>query len=280
MCTTRWSRPASASSSRARAVVGRRSTKGAASSTIPTTIASSERCADGAPGRDLAALGGRPPRLRRRPLRRRSRRDVGLPRRSRRSGRVVAGVYANGGIVAAVCHGPAALVDVKLADGSYLVANHDVSAFTNAEEREVGLAEVVPFPLQSTLEERGARFQAGANWQSQVSSRTARHGPEPAVGEGPGVADYRRGGPPRLNARQAIRRAGYFLPGHFLPGLPLWATRCVGLDGAGLDGAGLDGVALDAIALGASAGVSRISMRRLRARPAGFLLLATGWNSP
>jgi putative intracellular protease/amidase len=84
-------------------------------------------------------------------------------------GRVVAGVYANGGIVAAVCHGPAALVDVKLADGSYLVANHDVSAFTNAEEREVGLSEVVPFLLQSKLEERGARVQAGANWQSQVS---------------------------------------------------------------------------------------------------------------
>ena len=58
---------------------------------------------------------------------------------------------------------------MKLADGSYLVANHDVSAFTNAEEREVGLAEVVPFLLQSKLEERGARVQAGANWQSQVS---------------------------------------------------------------------------------------------------------------
>jgi putative intracellular protease/amidase len=87
----------------------------------------------------------------------------------REIGRVVAGVYANGGIVAAVCHGPAALVDVKLADGSYLVANHDVSAFTNAEEKEVGLAEVVPFLLQSKLEERGARVQAGANWQPQVS---------------------------------------------------------------------------------------------------------------
>jgi len=83
--------------------------------------------------------------------------------------RVVAGVYANGGVVAAVCHGPAALVDVKLADGSYLVANHDVSAFTNAEEKEVGLSEVVPFLLQSKLEERGARVQTGPSWQSHVS---------------------------------------------------------------------------------------------------------------
>ena len=35
-----------------------------------------------------------------------------------------------------------------------------------------------------------------------------------------------------------------------------------------------------AMVLGASMGVSRISMRRLRARPAGVLLLAMGWYSP
>ena len=31
-------------------------------------------------------------------------------------------VYEEGGIVGALCHGPAALVDVKLSDGKYLVA--------------------------------------------------------------------------------------------------------------------------------------------------------------
>lgn len=30
-------------------------------------------------------------------------------------------IYENGGVVAAVCHGPAALVNLRLADGSYLV---------------------------------------------------------------------------------------------------------------------------------------------------------------
>jgi putative intracellular protease/amidase len=79
--------------------------------------------------------------------------------------RVAAGIYARGGIVAAVCHGPAALVDVKLPGGSYLVSDQDVSAFTNAEEMAAGLADVVPFALQ----ERGARHQAGPNWSSQVS---------------------------------------------------------------------------------------------------------------
>ena len=35
---------------------------------------------------------------------------------------VIADIYQQQGTVAAVCHGPAALVDVKLADGSYLVS--------------------------------------------------------------------------------------------------------------------------------------------------------------
>ena len=35
--------------------------------------------------------------------------------------RTAVGVYQNGGVVAAVCHGPAALVELRLADGSYLV---------------------------------------------------------------------------------------------------------------------------------------------------------------
>jgi len=83
--------------------------------------------------------------------------------------RVAAGIYARGGIVAAVCHGPAALVDVKLPGGSYLVSDQDVSAFTNAEEIAAGMADVVPFALQTKLEERGARHHAGPNWSSQVS---------------------------------------------------------------------------------------------------------------
>lgn len=83
--------------------------------------------------------------------------------------RVAAGIYERGGIVAAVCHGPAALANVKLSNGTYLVAGKDVSAFTNAEEEAVGLTKVVPFALQSTLESRGAKFHAGANWASQIS---------------------------------------------------------------------------------------------------------------
>ncbi|WP_374078849.1 type 1 glutamine amidotransferase domain-containing protein [Bdellovibrio bacteriovorus] len=83
--------------------------------------------------------------------------------------RVAAEIYEKGGIVAAVCHGPAALVNVKLSNGQYLVAGKNVSGFTNAEEEQVGYSKIVPFLLESKLKERGAQFQGGQNWESKVS---------------------------------------------------------------------------------------------------------------
>lgn len=87
--------------------------------------------------------------------------------------RVTASIYENGGIVSAVCHGPAALVNVKLSNGDYLVKGKDVSAFTDAEEKEVGLDKVVPFLIESKLRERGAKMKLAKNWadQSVVSGR-------------------------------------------------------------------------------------------------------------
>ena len=61
-------------------------------------------------------------------------------------------------MVAAVCHGPAGLVNVRLSNGRYLVAGKTVSAFTNEEERAVKLDTVVPLLLETRLVERGARF--------------------------------------------------------------------------------------------------------------------------
>lgn len=77
-------------------------------------------------------------------------------------------IYEKGGIVAAVCHGPAALVNIKLSNGEYLVEGKEVSAFTNEEERAVGLAEVVPFLLQDKLTERGAKLQLAPKWAKKV----------------------------------------------------------------------------------------------------------------
>jgi putative intracellular protease/amidase len=77
-------------------------------------------------------------------------------------------VYERGGVIAAVCHGPAALVGLTLSDGSALVADKEVAAFTNEEETAVRLTDVVPFLLQSRLEELGAKHVAAAPFQPCV----------------------------------------------------------------------------------------------------------------
>lgn len=77
-------------------------------------------------------------------------------------------IYEAGAPVGAVCHGPAALVNVKLSDGTFLVAGKEVSAFTNSEEEKVGLTKVVPFLLATKLEERGAKHLGAPDFQKQV----------------------------------------------------------------------------------------------------------------
>ena len=81
---------------------------------------------------------------------------------------VTRAIHEQGGIVSAVCHGPAALVNVTLSDGRYLVAGKQLSAFTDEEERAVKMDQVVPFLLASTLTERGAIHQPAANWTRKV----------------------------------------------------------------------------------------------------------------
>lgn len=103
--------------------------------------------------------------------------------------RIAAAIYEAGGVVAAVCHGPAGLVNVRLADGSYLVAGKDVAAFTDDEERAVGLAEVVPFLLASTLAARGARHLPAPNFAANVvASARLITGQNPASARGVGEA--------------------------------------------------------------------------------------------
>src|SRR5512140_1426732 len=70
--------------------------------------------------------------------------------------------------VAAVCHAPAALVNVRGKDGQYLVEGKRVTGFTNAEEKAVGLTAVVPFLLEDRLKERGGVYSNGASWTSYV----------------------------------------------------------------------------------------------------------------
>jgi putative intracellular protease/amidase len=100
---------------------------------------------------------------------------------------IAAAIYEAGGIVGAVCHGPAALVNIKLSDGTYLVADKTVAAFTNEEEAAVGLTDIVPFLLESTLIERGAKFTKVANFEvCVVASDRLVTGQNPASAAGVG----------------------------------------------------------------------------------------------
>ncbi|MDB0529638.1 type 1 glutamine amidotransferase domain-containing protein [Ralstonia solanacearum] len=81
---------------------------------------------------------------------------------------VIRTIYEAGGIVSAVCHGPAALVNATLSDGSHLVAGKKVAAFTDEEEAEVKYTNVVPYLLATTLKQRGALHQPAPNWTANV----------------------------------------------------------------------------------------------------------------
>jgi putative intracellular protease/amidase len=82
--------------------------------------------------------------------------------------RITAAIHEAGGVVSAVCHGPAGLLDVVLSDGGQLVDGRQVAAFTNAEEDAVGKTHIVPFLLQTALEERGAKHSAAPDFESHV----------------------------------------------------------------------------------------------------------------
>ncbi len=67
-------------------------------------------------------------------------------------------IWEADGVVAAVCHGPAGLLDVTLSNGTYLVDGRHVSAMPDELESQ---KDVVPFLLASALTERGAIHEPG-----------------------------------------------------------------------------------------------------------------------
>jgi len=103
-----------------------------------------------------------------------------------------AAIYERGGVVGAVCHGPAALTELRIEGGEYLVAGKRVAAFTDAEEEAVGLAGVVPFLLETRLRERGALHEGAANFQEKIvvdGRLITGQNPASATGVGAAVAE-------------------------------------------------------------------------------------------
>ncbi|SEA41303.1 type 1 glutamine amidotransferase domain-containing protein [Microbulbifer marinus] len=85
--------------------------------------------------------------------------------------KLVRQTYISGGVIGAVCHGPAALVNVKLPGGEPLLANRRVSGFTNEEELFLipDAPQLFPFLLEDGLRQSGAIFEPGPAYLKQIS---------------------------------------------------------------------------------------------------------------
>ncbi|KAI1400486.1 ThiJ/PfpI family protein [Hypoxylon fuscum] len=82
---------------------------------------------------------------------------------------LIAEFWTKGKVVAAVCHGPAAFVNVTLPGGEHILKGKDVSGFSSAEEDAVGMSQYMPFVLEDKIKAGGAVYhKAPEMWAPTV----------------------------------------------------------------------------------------------------------------
>jgi len=84
------------------------------------------------------------------------------------SGALLTAALASGKPLAVVCHGPAALLAAKQADGTSAFAGYRVAAFTNEEEVQGGLADKAKWLLEDRLVADGVVVDKAAPWTPHV----------------------------------------------------------------------------------------------------------------
>jgi putative intracellular protease/amidase len=98
--------------------------------------------------------------------------------------KVVAETYERQAVVGAVCHGPVSLLNVKLSNGSFLVAGKNIASFTNEEEENYARTDV-PFFLETALTNQGAIFHGAAPWSANsIADGNLVTGQNPASAKG------------------------------------------------------------------------------------------------
>ena len=70
--------------------------------------------------------------------------------------------------MAAICHGPAVLANVRDSHGEYIVGGREVTSFSNAEEAAIGLTDAMPFLVQDMLIGRGGVYSEAAEFEAHV----------------------------------------------------------------------------------------------------------------
>ncbi len=72
--------------------------------------------------------------------------------------------------IAAVCHAPSVLLNVKDKKNIPFLKGKKVTGFTNSEEEAAGLIKVVPFLLEDELKSKGGIYSKKENWASYTVS--------------------------------------------------------------------------------------------------------------
>ncbi|NVB80408.1 MAG: type 1 glutamine amidotransferase domain-containing protein [Kofleriaceae bacterium] len=116
---------------------------------------------------------------------------------------LIAQFYESGRIVSAVCHGPAGLLEAKLASGEYLIRGKAVTGYSWREEVLARRADAVPFSLEQELQKRGASYSKAAFpfARNVVVDGRLITGQNPASADGVGKAVVKQ----LLESRGAVR---------------------------------------------------------------------------
>lgn len=82
-------------------------------------------------------------------------------RGNREVARLAEAVDRQGGVVSAVCHGVAGVLELKRADGSGLIEGQPVTGYATVEERVIRKTNNVPYLLEEELIRHGGRYSRG-----------------------------------------------------------------------------------------------------------------------
>jgi putative intracellular protease/amidase len=73
-------------------------------------------------------------------------------------------IYNNNGIVSALCHGTAGIVNLKTKEGNYLYQGKQVNGFPDVfENKEANYYKTFPFSIEEIITERGGNFSYSQN---------------------------------------------------------------------------------------------------------------------
>ncbi|KAJ5091303.1 ThiJ/PfpI family protein [Penicillium alfredii] len=87
--------------------------------------------------------------------------------------------------IAAVCHGPAALLQAKTSSGQPLIQGVEVTGLSNAEEDLIGTTPVMPFLLETELEKLSGKYVKTEPFGNKVVVSPSGNGTSIITGQNP-----------------------------------------------------------------------------------------------